>query len=487
LKRKILAIDDDRDLCALLSESLSKEGYEVTTATTAAEAYQSMTAVPYDLLVVDVELGDESGLALCGRAIAERPDVPVIVMTAFGSMESAIAALRAGAYDFVNKPLRPEALALCIRRALQDRSLREEVRRLREQTQPVQSVEGIVGDSQAISRVVELVQRVAPTDASVLISGESGTGKELIARALHFGSVRKEHPFVAVNCAAVPSTLLESELFGHVRGAFTDAKTTRRGLFVEADGGTLFLDEISEMALDMQTKLLRALQERRVRPVGGSAEVGFNTRIVAATNRDLEADVVAGTFRQDLFYRIDVVHVRIPPLRGRGNDVLLLAQHFLQKIAARLGKPVTGLSTEVAARLLEYDWPGNVRELENSIERAVALTPFDKLTVDDLPERIRDRRASTIAIEGDDPELLPTLKEVERRYIERVIKMTGGNKTQAARILGLERRTLYRRLARLGTDRHDPSGQDDDESLGDDFDEGVQTAEPVEETKAVQV
>jgi two-component system response regulator HydG len=301
-----------------------------------------------------------------------------------------------------------------------------------------------------MKKVYDLVDRVAETDASVLITGESGTGKELVARAIHDRSRRKAGPFVAVNCAAVAETLLESELFGHVRGAFTDAKQGRAGLFVEANNGTFFLDEIGELPLGLQPKLLRALQERRVRPVGGNAEVPFDARLVTATNRDLETAVEDGRFRGDLFYRIDVVHVPVPPLRARGTDVLLLAQHFAQYFAGTFAKEVKGLSPAVAEKLLAYPWPGNVRELGNAIERAVALTRSLNLQVEDLPEKIRDHRVSEFVVSSFDPTELVPLEEVERRYILRVLEAVHGNRTMAAQTLGLDRKTLYRKLKGYG-------------------------------------
>jgi len=291
---------------------------------------------------------------------------------------------------------------------------------------------------------------VAATDASVLITGESGTGKELVARSLHARSDRSDHPFVAINCSAMPENLLESELFGHVRGAFTDAKTERPGLFRQAEGGTLLLDEIGELSLALQPKVLRALEERKVRPVGGSGEIPVDVRLIAATNRDLEAAVQEKRFREDLYFRINVVQLHLPPLRARGSDVLLLAQHFLEQIAARFGKPVTGISHNVAEKLLAYDWPGNVRELRNAMERAVALTNYEQLAVEDLPERIRDYRTSRLVLDGADPSELLPMEEVERRYIRHVLKAVGGNKTLAAQALGLDRKTLYRKLQRSG-------------------------------------
>src|SRR5262249_31451078 len=293
-------------------------------------------------------------------------------------------------------------------------------------------------------------RRVSESDTSVLITGESGTGKEVVARALHQRSRRAGGPFVAINCAAMPETLLESELFGHEKGAFTDAKAKTLGLFVRASGGTLFLDEIGDMPLGLQPKLLRALQERKVRPVGGGGEVSFDARVIAATHRDLETAVDEKRFREDLYYRINVIHVPLPPLRARGNDVLILAQQFLHQFAAQSGKNVDGLSTAAAERLLSYHWPGNVRELSNSIERAVALTQFDRLQVEDLPEKVRDYRPSHIIVASEDASDLVSMEEVERRYVLRVLQAVGGNKTMAAQILGFDRKTLYRKLERYG-------------------------------------
>ena len=444
---RVLVIDDDRSMCELVQVSLAKRGHRVEWRNRGDEGLQLLQEQDVDVVLVDVRLKDESGLAVCERVVANWPDTPVIVITAFGSMETAVAAIRVGAYDFITKPIDMGLLGHAIHRAVQHRDLREEVRRLR-RTVDRRAGEQLVGDSPAIQEVCDLVARVNESDSTVLISGESGTGKELVARAIHETSERRGGPFVAVNCAAMPQTLLESELFGHVRGAFTDAKRSRDGLFVQASKGTLLLDEIGEMPLEMQPTLLRALEERTVRPIGGVGEVPFDTRIIAATNRDLESDVEAGRFREDLFYRINVVPIHIPPLRSRGNDILLLAQYFLELNRERTGKQVVGFASAAAQRLLDYDWPGNVRELQNCVERALTLTRFDTIIVEDLPEKIRSYRSSRLVIFGDDPEQLLSLEEVERRYINRVLDALGGNKTQAARILGLDRRTLYRKLER---------------------------------------
>ena len=297
-------------------------------------------------------------------------------------------------------------------------------------------------------RVFELIRRVAPTRTNVLVSGESGTGKELVARALHNLSDRAAGPFVAVNCGAIPESLMESELFGHIKGAFTGANAAREGVFVAASGGTLFLDEIGELPTSMQVKLLRALQERRVRPVGGDHELDVDCRVVAATNRDLEAWAEQGRFREDLYFRINVIHAQLPPLRSRGTDILLLAQFFLRRFSAQEAKEVSGIDPVAAQRLCDYEWPGNVRELRNCIERAVALTRYHEISLEDLPERIRAFKRSHVVVASDDPTELVPIEEVERRYIMRVLEAVGGSKTAASKILGLDRKTLYRRLER---------------------------------------
>jgi two-component system response regulator HydG len=312
------------------------------------------------------------------------------------------------------------------------------------------AAQGIAGTSDAIVNMVEMVSRVADSDITVLITGESGTGKELVARALHTRSSRRDQPFVAVNCAAMPGPLLESELFGHARGAFTDAHQARQGLFVQAERGTIFLDEIGEMPLEMQVKLLRVLQERTVRPVGGDAELPVRARVVTATNRDLETEVAEKRFREDLYYRINVVPIAVPPLRARSSDILTLAQYFLKRASERSRKSVRGISTSAARKLLDYDWPGNVRELENCIERAVALCRLDQLTVDDLPPRLIEHGATRMVISTGSPTELTTIEEMTRRYVRRALGIAGGNKTHAARLLGIDRRSLYRRLAESG-------------------------------------
>jgi two-component system response regulator HydG len=387
-----------------------------------------------------------------------------VVLTAFGRLDTAVAAIRAGAYDFITKPFELQVLVLAIRRAIQHHSLREEVKRLRQTAAGAPRYEEMVGESEAMRGVYELLQQVSRVDSSVLVLGETGTGKELVARAIHRRSDRAKAPFVAVNCAALPEALLESELFGHVRGAFSGAVHDHEGIFARAHRGTLFLDEIGDMSLPLQAKVLRALQDGRVRPIGGVEERTVDARIIAATHHDLQAAVEAGRFRQDLLFRLNVITVELPPLRARGGDVLLVAQAEIDRLAARMGKRVTGLTPAAAERLLAYSWPGNVRELHNCIERAVALTEHERLIVEDLPPSIRDYRASSVVLapDADDPGQLPTLEEVERRYVLRVLDVVRGNKSLAARTLGVERRTLYRMLERYGVSGDQPAAGADE-------------------------
>ncbi len=446
MKEHVLIVDDDQSQCDLFSMMLERHGYLATSTTSPKEALERIAREPCDVVVTDLGMTEMDGLELCERILGTSPDVPIIVVTGQGSMDAAISAMRAGAYDFLTKPIDAKILGLSVARAAQHHRLNSEVKRLREEVSAPASEGVVVGESSAMKRVADLIARVAPSEASVLIHGETGTGKELVARAVHAASPRQAGPFVAINCAAVPANLLESELFGHARGAFTDAKSQRQGLFVEASGGTLFLDEIGEMPLEMQAKLLRVLQERRVRPIGSNQEVDFDARLVTATHRDLEVDVEKRRFREDLFYRINVVKIDVPPLRERGGDVLKLASYFLGRFAERSGKGKLSLSPQAAERILSYNWAGNVRELENAMERAVALARLDQITVEDLPDRVRSYRADRFLLSADDPKEVVSLEEIERRYIYRVIKILGGNKARAAELLGLDRRTLYRRL-----------------------------------------
>jgi DNA-binding NtrC family response regulator len=442
----ILVVDDDTDTADLLREGLRRRGFEARAVHSAHECIEFLNTHSVDIVVTDVAMPGMSGIELCAHLREHHRDVLAIVVTGQTGLDLAIAAIRVGAYDFITKPVKMDALTIAVARAMDHVNLRRELQRLRSSTGPSSELGGIVGSSSAVREMVELIRRVSDSDATVLVSGESGTGKELVARAIHRLSPRRDQPFIAVNCAAVPAPLLESELFGHVRGAFTDAKQARSGLFVQARRGTMFLDEIGEMPIEMQVKLLRVLQERKLRPVGGDEEQPFEARIITATNKDLETEVEEKRFRGDLFYRINVVAIPVPPLRARTGDVLLLAQFFLKRAATRISKPVQGISEPAARLLMDYDWPGNVRELENCIERAVALCRLDDITVEDLPTKVRDYHKQQIVISTEIPAELITLEEMERRYVRQVMLAVRGNKSQAAKILGIDRRSLYRRL-----------------------------------------
>jgi DNA-binding NtrC family response regulator len=448
MKAKVLIVDDDTSMCELLAEGLGQQGYEARWKASPHEALAEIEQRNFDVVLTDINMRDMNGLELCQRATEAHPELPVIVITAFGSMETAVQAIRAGAYDFITKPFDIDVVAIAIERAVKHGVLTREVQRLQRAVDESRRFDELLGASPAMKEVYDLLERVAESESTVLVSGESGTGKELVARALHRRSKRTTGPFVAINCAAMPEALLEAELFGHSKGAFTDAKSVRVGLFQQADGGTLLLDEVGDMPLGLQPKILRALEERRVRPVGATSEVPFDVRLIAATHHDLESAVDEGRFRADLFYRLNVIQVAMPPLRDRPGDVVRLAQRFVDELAERLGKPVTGMSVAVAERLSAYAWPGNVRELRNCIERAVALTRFAELTVDDLPERVRAYQPSHVVVASDQASDLVTLEEVERRYIGRVLEAVQGNKTLAAKVLGLDRATLYRKLER---------------------------------------
>ncbi|MCX5745393.1 MAG: sigma-54 dependent transcriptional regulator [Proteobacteria bacterium] len=448
-KTSVLVVDDDAGMRDMLALRLTSRGLRVVTCGTGAEAIDTIQRDDFDIVVSDVNMKGMSGVELCRRALEHRPQLPVILITAFGSMGLAIEAIRAGAYDFLPKPFEIDQLVLAIDRGVTLARLKDEVVRLRRAVAPL-GFGSLIGESPKMTELYAVLGKVAESAVPVLITGESGTGKELVARAIHAAGPRKDGPFVALNCAAMPAQLLESELFGHEKGAFTDARTAKPGLFVAATHGTIFLDEIGELPLEMQPKLLRALQEHAIRPVGGTAEVAFDARVIAATNRNLDTMVEERSFREDLYFRINVLQVELPPLRARGGDVLVLARHFLDRIAARAQKRILGFSAEAAHKLIAYAWPGNVRELENCIERAVALASFDQIAVGDLPEKVRAFRSSQLVLSSDDPTTLVTLEELERRYVARVLEAMAGNKAAAARTLGIERKTLYRMLERWG-------------------------------------
>jgi two-component system response regulator HydG len=442
----VLVVDDERSMCDLVEAALAIDGCRAVTCQSADQALERLHERDFDAVLTDVRMPGTSGLELCQQITQLRPDLPVIVMTAFGSMELAIAAIRNGAYDFVTKPVEMHVLRLTIGRAVEHHRLTRTIQLLRDNGSERGDLAELIGQSDPMLQLYDQIRRVSTTDASILITGESGTGKEVVSRAIHRLSDRAEHPFVAVNCAAISESLLESELFGHAKGAFTDARSDRRGLFLEAQRGTILLDEIGDMPMSMQVKLLRAIEERRLRPVGGDREIEFDVRVLAATHRDLETEVEEGRFRQDLFYRINVIQLHLPPLRARGTDILRLGMKDVLRFAAEADKRVAGISQPAAEKMLAYNWPGNVRELRNVMQRAVALTRHDTITLEDLPEKIRQYKCSSVFIGGDDPTELVTMEEIERRYVRHVLDALGGNRTQAAKILGMDRKTLYRKL-----------------------------------------
>jgi two-component system response regulator HydG len=454
MPRRLLIVDDEKDMGDLIQHALKRAGHDAVAVTSASAALEMVASEDIEVVLTDLGMAEMNGINVCERVIGTQPDIPVIVVTGQSTLDSAVASLRAGAYDFITKPVDVKLLALTVERAITHRRLHEEVKRLRMANASVGDSKSplLLGQSTRMRKVQDLIGRIASSDTSILVHGETGTGKELIARAVHAASPRAKGPFVAINCAAVPLNLLEAELFGHARGAFTDAKGERKGLFIEATGGTLFLDEIGELPLEVQPKLLRALQERTVRPLGSNTELPFDVRLICATNRDLEYEVFQKRFREDLFYRVNVVSLEVPPLRERPGDVLLLAQHFLQRFATANGKEALSLSDSAAQKLIGYGWPGNVRELENCIERAVALAQFDKLTVEDLPEKVRAYQVGRFVVSADDSTEVVPMDQVERSYIQRVLSLTGGNKARTAQLLGLDRRTLYRKLERYEND-----------------------------------
>ncbi|HEY5924882.1 MAG TPA: sigma-54 dependent transcriptional regulator [Kofleriaceae bacterium] len=441
----ILVVEDDAAMRELLTEELADSGFTVQSAGSATSGLEIARSARFDLVVTDLRMPEMDGFDLI-RGVMALPEPPHIIMiTAFGSIETAIRAVKLGAYDYITKPFEIEELLLVADKALGERALRSKVARLQREVEKEYGLGGIIAKSQAMRDVISDVRRIAGSTASVLITGESGTGKELVARAIHYNSSRAAGPFVGVNLAAVPEGLIESELFGHKKGAFTDARADKPGLFVEADAGTIFLDEIGELALPLQAKLLRVLQEHEVRPLGATKNARVDVRVVAATNRNLGAMLTDGSFREDLYYRINVINLDLPPLRSRPEDIVPLAEHVLAQIGAKQQPPRRmRLSPEAQHLMLAYHWPGNVRELMNVLERGVALCQGELIADDDLPSHVRERRPADFL--GAAVARRMTLSELEREFIERVLEDEAGNKTRAAQRLGLDRKTLYRKL-----------------------------------------
>ena len=449
-ENSVLVVDDDPAHRTMLRTLLTGWGYSIFEADDGSTAIEKVHEQAFDLILMDIRMIKVSGLEALNQIKAFNPAIPVIIMTAYSSVETAVEALKSGAYDYLTKPLDFDELRLAMERAMDHRQLREENRLLRESLGNHFDRQNIIGRSPAMVKLLETVAQVAPSEATVLITGESGTGKEMIAGAMHFNSPRKDGPFVKINCAAITETLLESELFGHEKGAFTGAHKRKEGRFRQAHGGSIFLDEISEMSLAMQVKLLRVLQEREITRVGGEEVIEVDVRLIAATNKDLLGEIQAGRFREDLFYRLNVVTLDMPPLRERREDVPLLAKHFLETFSEKNRKTIKGFTPQAMDQLIRYDWPGNVRELMNAVERAVVLASSEYLDEKDLPLVLKDEATegeapAEQAIPGDLP-----LDEVEKVSILKTLELTGGNKSEAARRLGITRRTLHKKLKKYG-------------------------------------
>jgi two-component system response regulator GlrR len=434
--KKILVVDDDSNFLKLIRMRLELAGYEVASALNEDEAIALAKEEIFAVSIVDLKLVRKDGISLMEEMHSLNPNMPVIILTAHGSIESAVEATKKGAFNYLNKPFNPEELLFQIERAIENQRLVSEVRRLEEFLEKRYDFKNIVARSEKMQRILELVSRIAATDSTIYISGESGTGKEIIAKAIHVGSKRREKPFVAINCAAIPETLLESELFGYEKGAFTDAKRSYGGLFAQSHQGTIFLDEIGDMSLSIQAKLLRVLQEKKFYPLGSGKPVEVDVRVIVATNKDLEAEVKKGSFREDLFYRIHVVPIDLPPLRKRKEDIPLLAEHFLNEISQRMKKEIKGISTMAMQKLMLYDWPGNVRELENTIEHAIAITQYDVIGED-------------LILPGKDIHVEPlkpfkeAVEDFKRGYLLRLLEFTKGNVSKAAELAGRYRADFY--------------------------------------------
>lgn len=447
----MLIVDDEENLRLVLSSMLRKQGFKTERAASGEQALEKLAAFDPDYVIADVRMPRMSGIELC-RAIAERgSDATVIVMSAFGSMDLALEAMKAGAYDYIAKPFKQEEVILALRKAQERQSLRRENQALKLAASKTGRFESLLGRSPAIKRVFALIDKAASFQTTVLIQGESGTGKELVARALHDRSTRNARPFVAVNCGAIPSGLLESELFGHRRGAFTDAVSDKPGIFEQADHGTLLLDEVGELPMNLQVKLLRALQEGKVRPLGAESDLTVDVRVIAATMKRLEEEVEAGRFREDLFYRLNVLTVDVPPLRDRSDDIPLLVDHFIARANAKLGTAVEGVQQRTLKRLVEYPWPGNVRELENMIERACVLAETENLSPRDFPDKLNEAHdpiASVLA--SGELSIKKTTRHIEQTLIRRALDETEGNRTAAAKLLEISHRALLYKLKDYG-------------------------------------
>ncbi|HEX2731971.1 MAG TPA: sigma-54 dependent transcriptional regulator [Polyangiaceae bacterium] len=445
--KRVLVADDEENIRLVLKTLLKRNGYQVETASSGEQALQLIDSFGPDVVITDVRMPKMGGLDLLGTLRAKNNPATVIVMSAYGNVDQAIEAMKAGAYDYLQKPFKPDEVVLALRKAEERELLRRENQALRQEIQKEHRFEDILAKSASMQGIFRTIAKIADYKTTVLITGESGVGKELVARAVHAQSGRAGGRFVAVNCGAIPENLLESELFGHKRGAFTDAIVDRKGLFEEADGGTLFLDEIGELQLGLQVKLLRVLQEETIRRLGDTKDITINVRIVTATHRDLLAEIKAGRFREDLFYRLNVLPIHVPPLRERREDIALLVEHFMARNNARLGTRVRGLDSEARRLLFEYSWPGNVRELENTIERAMVLAEGDQIVASDLPERVRESQDPVqMQLQSGELSVKKTTRVIEEILIRRALQKTKGNRTRAAELLEISHRALLYKI-----------------------------------------
>jgi len=454
--QSVLIVDDEKNYPLILSAVLEEEGIEPLTANSGQEALDILEHSDIDLVLTDMKMPSMDGIELLERIKEKNPDLPVIMMTAYGTVEKAVEAMQKGAYNYILKPFDNESLLVYVKKAISIYQMVKENRRLRKDVEAKYRFGNIIGKSRRMHEIFETIQKVAPANATVLVEGESGTGKELVARAIHFNSPRRDEPFIAVNCSALAETLLESELFGHERGAFTGAVSMKKGRFELADGGTLFLDEIGELSSNLQVKLLRVLQEKAFERVGGVRSVSTDIRVIAATNKNLKEEVAAGRFREDLFFRLNVVYLSLPPLRQRPEDIRPLVDHFIKKYAGeyRIEHPVTGVDRKVERMFYDYTWPGNVRELENVIERAMILCAGPTITVEDLPGEFRHSADNVLHIEGIPAEapLNETLAIIEKKMVERALQMTGNIQSQAAELLGIGKSGLNWKIKKFKLD-----------------------------------
>lgn len=448
---RILVVDDEESMCNFMEIMLRKEGYEVSTAQSGKDAVTLLESEAPDLVISDIMMPEMSGIELLVEAKKRRDDLHFVVMTAFASVDSAVDALKRGADDYITKPFKVDEIKHVIKNLLENRELRRENQKLKDELAGKFTLDRFIGNAPAVVKLKELVKQIAASDSTVLILGESGTGKDLIARAIHGHSRRCEKPFVAINCGAIPELLLESELFGHKRGSFTGAIRDKDGLFQVADGGVLFLDEIGNLSTALQVKLLRALETQEFTPVGSTTPVRVDVRLLAATNSDLEGDVKAGRFRADLFYRLNVLPITLPPLRQRREDILLLANHFLQRLGAKHDAEPKTLGADAEELIAHAEWPGNVRELENTITRAFLLSKGNVITAADFPDKLQKSEEVEVTASGDAGN--PTLESIEKAYIYWILNQTNWQKTKAAKLLGIDASTLYRKIERYGLKR----------------------------------